>query len=277
MPEVFLIYDSDCPNVADCRTNLIKAFAASGKKPSWREIDRSSDDAPPHVRGFGSPTVLVNGADVAGQQPVLDGASCRLYQTEDGEYVGVPSVEQIAASLSDGFQEDALVVGQGTSGSGWKQPLAVLPAVGVALLPSITCPACWPGYAAVLSSFGIGFLPSNRYLLPLTAAFLVIYLLMLVWDARKRQRFGPLMVGTAASILLVVGRFVMESNPVLYAGVALLISASVWNAWPTLRTKWFAPQQATKGCPACQSAVQIDVTKYRNRDLTPDLSTDGIL
>ncbi len=267
MPEVFLIYDSDCPNVSDCRTNLIKAFAASGKKPSWREIDRSSDDAPPHVRGFGSPTVLVNGADVAGQQPVLDGASCRLYQSDDGGYVGVPSVEQIAASLSDGFQEDALVVGQGTSGSGWKQTLAVLPAVGVALLPSITCPACWPGYAAVLSSFGIGFLPSNRYLLPLTATFLVIYLFMLAWDARKRQRFGPLLVGTVASTLLVVGRFVLESNPVLYAGVALLISASVWNAWPTLRTKWFAQQQATKGCPACQSAVQIDVTKYRKKGL----------
>jgi len=242
MPEVLLIYDSDCPNVADCRTNLIKAFAASSKKPSWQEIDRSSDDATPHVRGFGSPTVLVNGSDVAGQQPVLDGASCRLYQTEDGGYVGVPSVEMIAASLGDAFQEDALPVSHGTSGTGWKQTLTVLPAVGVALLPSITCPACWPGYAAVLSSFGIGFLPSNRYVLPLTATSLVIYLLMLAWAARKHQRFGPLLVGMVASTLLVVGRFVLESNPVLYAGVALLISASIWNAWPTLRTKWFAPQ-----------------------------------
>ncbi len=134
MPEVILLYDSDCPNVADCRTNLIKAFVASDKKPSWREIDRSSDDAPPRLRSYGSPTVLVNGSDVVGQKPGLDGASCRLYQSEDGGYVGVPSVEQIAASLCDGFQEDVLVVGHGTSGSGWKQTLAVLPAVGVALL-----------------------------------------------------------------------------------------------------------------------------------------------
>ncbi len=277
MPEVLLIYDSDCPNVADCRSNLIKAFAASGKKPSWREIDRSSDDAPPHARGFGSPTVLVNGSDVAGQQSILDGASCRLYQTEDGEYVGVPSVEQIATSLCDGFQEDVVGVGQDTSGSGWKQTLAVLPAVGVALLPSITCPACWPGYAAVLSSFGIGFLPSNRYVLPLTATFLVVYLFMLAWDARKRQSFGPLLVGTAASTLLVVGRFVLTSNPVLFSAAALLISASIWSAWPTLKTKWFAPQNATTGCPACQSTVQTDVTKYRKKDLTPDLSTGGRL
>ncbi len=271
MPEVLLIYDSDCPNVPDCRINLIKAFAAIGKKPSWHEIDRSSNDVPPHVRGFGSPTVLVNGSDVAGQQPVLDGPSCRLYQTEDGEYVGIPSVEKIVASLCDAFQEDALLVSHGTSGSSWKQTLALLPAVGVALLPSITCPACWPGYAAVLSSFGISFLPSNRYVLPLTAMFLVIYLLMLAWDALKRQRFGPLLVGTVASTLLVVGRFVLESNPMLYAGVALLISASIWNAWPSLKTKWFASQQPTTGCPACQSAVEINGTKYRNEDLTPDL------
>lgn len=277
MSEVVLLYDSDCPNVADCRTNLIKAFAASAKKPTWREIDRSSDDAPPRLRHYGSPTVLVNGSDVAGWEPGLDGASCRLYQTEDGGYVGVPSVDQIVTSLCDGSQEDAFAVGHGTSGSGWKQTLAVLPAVGVALLPSITCPACWPGYAAVLSSFGIGFLPSNRYLLPLTATFLVIYLFMLAWEARKRHRFGPLIVGTAGSTVLVVGRFVLESNPVLYAGVAVLITASIWNAWPALKTKWFAPREAAKGCPACQSADRLDVTEQRKKDLTPDLTTGRIL
>lgn len=257
MSEVVLLYDNDCPNVADCRTNLIKAFAASGKKPSWREIDRSSDDAPPRLRGYGSPTILVDGFDVAGQQPGNNGATCRLYQSEDGEYVGVPSVEQIATSLSDGLSEHGLVVGEATSG--WKQTLAVLPAVGAALIPSISCPACWPGYAAVLSSFGIGFLPSNRYLLSITATFLVVYLLMLAWDARKRNRFGPLIVGTLGSTVLLVGRFVLESDPMLYAGAAVLITASIWNAWPPLKTKWFVPHEAATGCPACQTVVGLEI------------------
>ena len=217
MPEVVLLYDSDCPNVADCRSNLIKAFAASARTPSWAEVDRSSGDTPLRLRCYGSPTILVNGSDVAGQEPGLDGASCRLYQSDDGRYVGVPSVEQITTSLSDGVQEDDLVVRQGTSGSGWKQTLAVLPAVGAALLPSITCPACWPGYAAVLSSFGIGFLPSNRYLLPLTATFLLFYLLMLTWGAWKRHRFGSVLVGVAGSTVLVVGRFVLESPVCQYS------------------------------------------------------------
>ncbi len=258
MPDVILLYDGDCPNVKDCRSNLIKAFAVSGKKPSWREIDRSLEDASSRLRGYGSPTVLVNGTDVAGEQPGDNGATCRIYQSEDGKLTGVPSVVLIAASLSEGLQEKSFVVSKTASGGGWKQTLAVLPVVGAALIPGISCPACWPGYAAILSSFGIGFLPSNRYLLPLTATFLVVYLLMLAWDARKRHRFGPLVVGTLGSTLLLVGRFGLESNPVMFVGIALLISASISNAWPAIKTKWFAPRQKTEGCSACQSVGEIN-------------------
>lgn len=28
--------------------------------------------------------------------------------------------------------------------TGWRGHLAVLPGIGVALLPKLTCPACWP-------------------------------------------------------------------------------------------------------------------------------------
>ena len=270
MSEVLLLYDSDCPNVTDCRTNLIRAFVASGTKPSWREVDRSADDTPPRLRGYGSPTVLVGGFDVAGEQPGDNGASCRLYQTVDGGVAGAPSVEQIAERLSEGVQDNALVVGQGSRDSDWKQMLAALPAVGAALLPSITCPACWPGYAAILSSIGLGFLPSNRYLLPLTVAFLFVYLFMLACDTRKRGRFGPLMVGTLGSTVLLVGRFVLESSAVLYVGIAILITGSLWNAWPTLKAKWFARQQAAKGCLVCQSTVS-----FAGSEQAPEESLDS--
>jgi mercuric ion transport protein len=38
-----------------------------------------------------------------------------------------------------------------------KQGLLALPGVGVSLLPKLTCPACWPAYAGLLSSVGLGF------------------------------------------------------------------------------------------------------------------------
>jgi mercuric ion transport protein len=56
---VELIYDRDCPNVLDARANLVKALAASGREARWTEWDRSAPDSPSHVRGYGSPTILV--------------------------------------------------------------------------------------------------------------------------------------------------------------------------------------------------------------------------
>ncbi len=57
----------------------------------------------------------------------------------------------------------------------WKQNLYAAPGIGLSLLPKIACPACWPAYAGLLSSIGLGFLIPNRaYLLPLTAIFLAV-------------------------------------------------------------------------------------------------------
>lgn len=61
---VELIYDRDCPNVLDARANLVKALAASGREARWTEWDRSAPDSPPHVKGYGSPTILVDRKDV---------------------------------------------------------------------------------------------------------------------------------------------------------------------------------------------------------------------
>lgn len=247
MPDVVLLYDPDCPNVISCRTNLIKAFSEAGKQPSWREVDRRCEDTPLKLTGFGSPTILVDGIDVGGERAGSGGASCRLYRVENGGYAGAPSVNQIAALLRDtsGPARNAVP----TNGRQWGKLLAALPPVGLALLPNVTCPACWPAYAAVLSSLGIGFLPSNRYVFPLTIAFLTFYLGLLAWDARKRRRCGPLALGGVASIVLVASRFVVDSETALYAGIGFLVTASIWNGWPTGRRR-----RVTSGsCPAWEA------------------------
>lgn len=115
----------------------------------------------------------------------------------------------------------------------WKQNLLAVPGVGLSLLPKIVCPACWPAYAGLLSSVGLGFLiPNAVYLLPMTAAFLVLAMGMLAFRARRRRGYGPFALGTIAASLILLGKFSLASNPVLYAGLGLLILASVWNSWP---------------------------------------------
>lgn len=141
---------------------------------------------------------------------------------------------------------------------GWKKSLAVLPAIGAVMIPGISCPACWPGYAAILSSLGIGFIPSTRYLFPLTAFCLAFYWVLLAWEARKQHRYGPLVLATLASTGVLLGRFQLGWNSALYAGVVLLVAASLWNAWPAIRSRVFRSPAAAAGCPACQTAARAE-------------------
>ena len=117
---------------------------------------------------------------------------------------------------------------------GWKQNLLAAPGVGLSLLPKIACPACWPAYAGLLSSVGLGFLiPNTAYLLPLTVIFLLVAIGMLAFRARRRRGYGPFAIGIVSTSLILFGKFSLASNSVFYAGLGLLILASVWNSWPT--------------------------------------------
>ena len=133
----------------------------------------------------------------------------------------------------------------------WKQTLAAIPGVGVSLLPKLACPLCWPAYAALLTSLGLGFLISTRYLLPITAVFLVLALGALAFRARRRHGYGPFLLGLVAAVGVIVAKFQWESNFSLYGAVGLLVVASLWNAWP--------PSTATNSGISCSAA------KARNR------------
>ena len=62
-----------------------------------------------------------------------------------------------------------------------RQTLLAMPGIVVALLPKLFCPLCWPLYAGVVSSIGLGFL--------------------------------------AGSIVILIGKFYLESKPFMYGGV----------------------------------------------------------
>ena len=125
-----------------------------------------------------------------------------------------------------------------------KQGLLALPSVGFSMLPKLACPACWPAYAGLLSSVGLGFLISMAYLLPLTAAFLFLAVAALAFRANKRRGYGPLVLGLVAGSAVLLGKFAWESKLTMYSALGLLVVASLWNAWP-LRDS----EAAT--CPEC--------------------------
>jgi mercuric ion transport protein len=128
----------------------------------------------------------------------------------------------------------------------WKKGLLALPSVSVSMLPKLACPACWPAYAGLLTSVGLGFLISSVYLLPLTAAFLLLALGAMAFRATKRHGYGPFLIGLAAAIGVLLGKFMWESSSTMYGAVGLLVIASLWNTWPHRHTF----SKATT-CPEC--------------------------
>ena len=114
----------------------------------------------------------------------------------------------------------------------WRASLATLPVIGIAILPVGVCPACWPAYAGILGSLGFGFLLDTTYLFFLTTVFLLVALGSIAFRARARRGYGPFAVGLLASVIVVLGKFVFDSNTALYGGIVMLVAASIWNAWP---------------------------------------------
>lgn len=242
MMTVELIYFRECPNVSLARERLLRAFATTGITPRWQEWEHNDSASPAHARAYGSPTILVDGRDVTNMEPSGEEAgNCRVYAQMAGSFGGAPAVDAIAAALRE-------PLASAPARAGWRSSFAALPPIGAAALPKLTCPACWPAYSGLLSAMGVSFVNYTPYLLPLTAVFLLLSLIALGWRARRRRGYGPLCLGLAASVVLLAGKFAFDSDAAMYAGMAVLVAASLWNAWPRAR-------QAAGNCPACVSTV----------------------
>ena len=245
---VELIYDADCPNVAESRANLLQAFTAARLEAKWTEWERSSPLSPAYAAGFGSPTILVDGRDIAGEKQGEHTSCCRLYASAEGRYSSAPSVELMKTSLAPATPVPKT--------NNWKQSFLAVPGIVLSVLPFGGCPLCWPVYAGILSALGLSFLLSSAYLLPLTVLFLFVSVFTLAFRARERRGYGPFALGLAATALVLWGKFSWQSNVIAYAGVGLLITSSLWNSWPH-RTA----TQCPKCAPSNTGLIELSATE----------------
>ncbi|MEX1243790.1 MAG: MerC domain-containing protein [Thermoanaerobaculia bacterium] len=111
--------------------------------------------------------------------------------------------------------------------------LAGLIAAGVAA-------ACCLGISVILSAVGaagLGFLVHDAYLFPIFVGFVAFSLWMLYRSARKHQNLAPFWVGLAGGVFGTVGLWLMVTGTYpmswsVYAGLAILVAGSVWDAVP---------------------------------------------
>jgi len=234
---VEFITDRDCPNVPAARSQLLRALVRAGLPARWQEWDRCAADTPRTVRNYGSPTILVNGKDITEAAPSGGADCCRLYRRRGGRLAGVPEVGDIAEALRKACKAGSEEKRAATARPAWRETLVALPAVVMALLPKLACPACWPAYAGVLSALGLGFVNYTPFLLPLTVLFLLVSVGSLFFSARRHRRIEPLALGISGATIVVVGKFVWNSDIVMFGGLAFLVCASLWNTWLARKTR----------------------------------------
>lgn len=165
--KIQLLYFPGCPRVDATRAALCDALASEKLDLPIEEIDVESPGAPEWARGWGSPTILIDGKEIYDQE--ASGApACRFYVG------GAPSIEVIRSRIV------------GARPSGNKQ--VALPMIG-AVTAAIAASACClvPAALTVVGLSGAGFAsrfaPYRTYFMVASATALAVGF----WLAYRRE------------------------------------------------------------------------------------------
>ena len=221
-----LIYDNDCPNVPVARENIQKAIGDDDVHFDLSEWDRSHPDSPPYAASYGSPTVLVDGADVSGEDTESDAKSCRVYLDESGGIQGAPTSDMIQRAIAQ-----SSAGGAKRRGSRFAAIAAIVSTLGAVSIPALACPACWPAYLALLGAAGIGYFDFTPYLIPSIVISVVIALAAIGYESYRSRAISPFVVGVAGAILVLGGRFWLLSDLLMYGGIVVLLASLVMNGF----------------------------------------------
>ena len=91
--QIRLLVFEGCPLAAAAREALEVALAECGIE-RYDEVDILDPSTPADLKGWGSPTILINGVDASGH-PKGDGVGCRVYPGPGG----VPESATLVASI----------------------------------------------------------------------------------------------------------------------------------------------------------------------------------
>ena len=96
--DITLLYFDDCPNWEQAADHLDTLAAEFPDLRVVRRLVNTEQDAQ-RVGFRGSPSILIDGADVFAPKDAPVGLSCRIYQTPEG-FAGSPTIEQLRDALT---------------------------------------------------------------------------------------------------------------------------------------------------------------------------------
>lgn len=129
--------------------------------------------------------------------------------------------------------------------------LMIISSAVLAVAPK--CPFC---LAAFFGSFGLATVSASVYrvwLAPVIAAWLALTVVALAFQCRGQRRYGPAVLGLFAGLAVFTGKFILEDQAIVYAGIAALLGAAVWRAWVRKST-------SSEVCAQCDSVPLPSLT-----------------
>jgi len=121
-----------------------------------------------------------------------------------------------------------------------------------ALLAAMAAPCCFPLFAVVAASLGLGALgPYESVVLYLFQAFTALALIGLALAFRRHGRLGPLALGLASASVLAYTLHRSFLPTALYGGLFGLLVATVWNYFSSRSRTAHATLKSVITCPHC--------------------------
>ena len=224
MKKIELVYETTCPNAQAVREMLKTIGLELGLQLNVTETNKDDPNAPEYARKLSSPTVLVDGKDVVADGSV-GGNACRIYRTADGRMTGIPPRAAVLDALRKSQRKQK-----------WGL-LSFIPVVMTAMLPVVSCPACWPLYGSVLASLGLTFVDYTPYIRPIMLAFSALAAGGIVYYWNRTRKWLPAVTGLAGVAIIVVGKLTLSNSLAIYSGGFVATLAFVLGALPARKIR----------------------------------------
>lgn len=246
MVRVDIVFDHYSSQLQVVRGRVLRAFLELGLEPHWHEWDLRQKNLPDAVAVQSSLAVLVNGEDVLSVQSTAFESLYRFIGFFDGGTENLPSVVKIAQVMKS-KQEASEEVGQPRLNH-WLV-LTVIPIVFATFFFDTICTVCGAKFAGVPMAASAGDVKHILgFLLPVVLFSMFFAISGLIYRAKERHGYKPLLAGMLGLIMLFYGRFIMGSEALFWLGACGLTFATLWNAY----LKVPAPLHTCPRCPAVQ-------------------------
>lgn len=99
------------------------------------------------------------------------------------------------------------------------------------------CPVCWAVYMSMFGGLGLSQLPYLKWLLPVLLLLFALNLFLL-YRKGKKTGYGPFILNLLGAVIILAGRtFFIADKELLYTGMLMVLSGSLWSGFSGIKFK----------------------------------------